>query len=99
MQGLEATQPAEQDASYKNTPPGLHNIGNTCYLNSLLQYFYNVKPIRDVVLHHDQDRLELTPECVGARRIGGTGESFSLDEAIVARQCEFLVSDQVNARY
>ncbi|KAK8050291.1 hypothetical protein PG994_012021 [Apiospora phragmitis] len=86
MPGLETTQPTGQDASFKNTPPGLHNIGNTCYLNSLLQYFYNVKPIRDVVLHHDQDRLELTPESVGARRIGGTGESFSLDEAIVARQ-------------
>ncbi|KAI0832205.1 cysteine proteinase [Hypoxylon sp. FL0890] len=69
-----------------NTPPGLKNIGNTCYLNSLLQYFYNVKVIRDLVLNFDEVKLELDEETLGRRRTGGNGTSVNLEEAIVARQ-------------
>ncbi|KAI1657007.1 cysteine proteinase [Daldinia decipiens] len=69
-----------------NTPPGLKNIGNTCYLNSLLQYFYNVKIIRDIVLNFDSVKLDLDEETVGQRRTGGNGTSVNIEEAIVARQ-------------
>ncbi|KAI1204214.1 cysteine proteinase [Annulohypoxylon truncatum] len=68
------------------TPPGLKNIGNTCYLNSLLQYFYNVKVVRDIVLNFDDVKLELDEETVARRRTGGNGTSVNLEEAIVARQ-------------
>ncbi|KAI0432425.1 cysteine proteinase [Xylaria sp. FL1042] len=67
-------------------PPGLKNIGNTCYLNSLLQYFYNVKPIRDMVLNYDQIQLGLDDASVSNRRTGGNGQQVTLEEAIVARQ-------------
>uniref|UniRef100_A0A060T713 ubiquitinyl hydrolase 1 n=1 Tax=Blastobotrys adeninivorans TaxID=409370 RepID=A0A060T713_BLAAD len=34
-----------------NWPVGLNNIGNTCYLNSLLQYYFTITPLREAVLH------------------------------------------------
>ncbi|KAI0474202.1 hypothetical protein F4859DRAFT_514743 [Xylaria cf. heliscus] len=73
-------------ATYFTTPPGLKNIGNTCYLNSLLQYFYNVKPIRDMVLSYNQIQLELDEASVNNRCTGGNGTRVTLEEAIVARQ-------------
>lgn len=36
-------------------PIGLDNIGNTCYLNSLLQYYFSVKYLRDLVLSFQPD--------------------------------------------
>lgn len=46
-------------------PRGLNNIGNTCYLNSLLQYLFTIKPIRDMVEHFDEYKHEL-PEASAA---------------------------------
>ncbi|KAI1175279.1 hypothetical protein F4777DRAFT_579115 [Nemania sp. FL0916] len=68
------------------TPPGLKNIGNTCYLNSLLQYFYNVKPIRDMIIEYHQNQLTLDDASVQSRRTGGSGTPVTLEEAIVARE-------------
>ncbi|KAH8668722.1 hypothetical protein BX600DRAFT_435245 [Xylariales sp. PMI_506] len=68
-----------------DTPPGLRNIGNTCYLNSLLQYFYTVKPIRDLVLNFPRNSLSLDEASIQARRIGND-MPIDLEEAIVAKQ-------------
>ncbi|RFU24568.1 hypothetical protein B7463_g11765, partial [Scytalidium lignicola] len=52
-------------------PIGLDNIGNTCYLNSLLQYYYTVKAVRDVVIDFDQHRMSLNDEDIKKKRVGG----------------------------
>src|SRR4051812_24016358 len=31
--------------------PGLVNLRNTCYLNSILQYFFSVNTVRDLVVY------------------------------------------------
>ncbi|KAG5357980.1 Ubiquitin carboxyl-terminal hydrolase 2 [Yarrowia sp. B02] len=71
-------------------PIGLNNIGNTCYLNSLLQYYFAIKPLREEVLQHDgstgDDDLKLTSGEIRDKRIGG--RSVSLKE--VKRAQEFI---------
>lgn len=42
-------------------PRGLNNIGNTCYLNSLLQYLFTVKPVRDMIENFD-DHKQILPD-------------------------------------
>ncbi len=32
-------------------PIGLGNIGNTCYLNALIQFYFSIRTIRDVILN------------------------------------------------
>lgn len=46
-------------AAYEK-PVGLENMGNTCYLNCLLQFLYTVKPVRDLILDFDQHKLDTT---------------------------------------
>ncbi|KAF2968184.1 hypothetical protein GQX73_g5360 [Xylaria multiplex] len=87
IDSLKAEQPLTADPTTAfTTPPGLKNIGNTCYLNSLLQYFYNVKPVREMVLNYDQIQLGLENASIDNRRTGGNGTRVTLEEAIVARQ-------------
>lgn len=55
-------------------PVGLTSHGNTCYLNSLLQYYFTIKPLRDLVLNFSDNefdlvRYETKGERVGARKI------------------------------
>ncbi|PVH14177.1 uncharacterized protein CXQ87_002302 [Candidozyma duobushaemuli] len=53
----------------ENWPAGLDNIGNTCYLNSLLQYYFCIKPLRETILSFDDTNLESLK--VKKRRVGG----------------------------
>ncbi|KAH8130935.1 ubiquitin carboxyl-terminal hydrolase 25 [Trichoderma asperellum] len=76
---------SDSRAANLNLPVGLHNIGNTCYLNSLLQYLFTVKPIRDIVFNYDSLRLDLNDESIQARRLGGNKMQMDRGEAVVAQ--------------
>lgn len=43
-------------------PVGLANLRNTCYLNSILQYFYSVNAVRDLALSSDLPPLDPSEE-------------------------------------
>ncbi|UKZ76283.1 hypothetical protein TrVFT333_003984 [Trichoderma virens FT-333] len=75
----------EPRATNLDLPVGLHNIGNTCYLNSLLQYLFTVKPIRDIVFNYDSLRLDLNDESIQERRLGGNKMHMDRGEAVVAQ--------------
>jgi ubiquitin carboxyl-terminal hydrolase 25/28 len=66
-------------------PVGLDNIGNTCYLNSLLQYYYTVKPVRDMVINFQQHRTSLNEEDIRKKRVGG--RIVDKSEIIKAQKC------------
>lgn len=70
-----------------NWPTGLNNIGNTCYLNSLLQYYFSISSLRQYVLDYRKTVNNLTknPQ-YASRRIGGR----EITEAEVERSVQFV---------
>ncbi|KAH3681859.1 hypothetical protein WICPIJ_007165 [Wickerhamomyces pijperi] len=53
-------------------PVGLNNIGNTCYLNSILQYLFSVKPVREFVLNFNGALEETEKQKYLDRTLGGS---------------------------
>ncbi|KAL6937547.1 hypothetical protein ACO0RG_004058 [Hanseniaspora osmophila] len=53
-----------------NWPVGLCNVGNTCYLNSLLQFYFTIVPLRTYIMQYSAKMETLINEN-GKRRIGG----------------------------
>lgn len=70
-----------------NWPVGIENIGNTCYLNSLLQFYFTVKPLREMVLEIDKyQEMDITDEVVERKRVGG--RKVTKKEIERAKKCE-----------
>lgn len=67
-------------------PVGCCNIGNTCYLNSVLQFLFTIKPLRDLVLNYEEHLQDLSPEALEPKRVGRTAVSRARAET--GQQCE-----------
>lgn len=53
-----------------NWPVGLTSHGNTCYLNSLLQYYFSIRPLRDIVLNYDEYKWNTAIQGAKEVRVG-----------------------------
>jgi ubiquitin carboxyl-terminal hydrolase 25/28 len=75
-----------------NQPVGLNNIGNTCYLNSLLQFYYTINSIRDVVIGFETHRMDLDSASAIAdiekKKVGG--RKITKNEILKAQKCKYL---------
>jgi ubiquitin carboxyl-terminal hydrolase 25/28 len=85
LQSSESTKTAAFQVSSNQLPAGLINIGNTCYLNSILQLLFSCKPIRNVVMGHDAIRLRLADESISIRRLGGNRMPLDRAEGIISQ--------------
>lgn len=64
-------------------PVGLHNIGNTCYLNSCLQVLFSIRLIRDLVMNPGDRLVDLEVDDISTRKIGYNKRAVSTEEAII----------------
>jgi ubiquitin carboxyl-terminal hydrolase 25 len=86
---LQATSRVGQsfpDRGLPDWPVGLENIGNTCYLNSLLQFLFTIPELRKLVLNFDDVKMELTPENIARKKVGS--RQITLREIQRAQRCK-----------
>lgn len=75
-----------QDSVALDLPPGLANLRNTCYLNSILQYFYSVKAVRNLVLGLERPSLEPTEQHLQALLSGTDSSQLETGRAFVGHE-------------
>ena len=78
-----------EDYSISDWPVGLENIGNTCYLNSLLQSYFTIKPLRDLVLDFDHYRMPLDARGLALKQVGS--RQVLKQEVERAQKCECTI--------
>ncbi len=78
-------------------PVGLANLRNTCYLNSILQYFYSVNAVRNLAVNSELPALEPTETNLSNVLRTGSNSSGSVNRgqsnletgrAFVGHECE-----------
>lgn len=82
-----STTQSERDLS--EWPVGLQNIGNTCYLNSLLQFYFSIRPFRAMVLNFEEFRMDLDDESLSKKKVGSRKVSKKEVERSQKCRCYF----------
>ena len=70
LEGVSDNTMGGEDRKLSEWPVGLENIGNTCYLNSILQYYFTVKPFRDLVLNFNEHRMDTETTTFARKQVG-----------------------------
>ncbi|KAI5300934.1 ubiquitin-specific protease ubp2 [Ascosphaera atra] len=60
----------QADVGRPDWPVGLFNIANTCYLNSLLQFYFTITPFREMILNHGEYLMTPNRENLKKKRVG-----------------------------
>merc|ERR1712173_426330 len=55
---VEEMSEAEKQKAFAELPPGLHNLGNTCYLNACLQCMKSVNELREYLKKYASEHLD-----------------------------------------
>lgn len=79
---------AQSNRKLSEWPVGLQNIGNTCYLNSLLQFYFTVRPYREMVLDFESYKMDMDEESIRRKQVGS--RKVSKHEIERSQRCKSL---------